>query len=218
MKVENLVVRKWLLWFIAVRKVSWQEWIFKELIYKTMGLTLQPQLKEPGSRKKGWVWGKLLMAFAPCDEGKPSLHPQGVRWPWEVNLSSALWSEELPWWLRGKEPAWQCRRCGLYRWVRIFPGRKKWEPTPVFLPGKSHGQRRLVGCGPWGCIRAGHYLSTKQQQNALKGSILSPWSSAGRASCWPGQCPGASFWELQRAEKPGSFLICHQVHVTQEEW
>ena len=28
--------------------------------------------------------------------------------------------------------------------------RKKWQPTPVLLPGKSHGQRSLVGCSPWG--------------------------------------------------------------------
>ena len=28
--------------------------------------------------------------------------------------------------------------------------RRKWHPTPVFLPGKSHGQRSLVGCSPWG--------------------------------------------------------------------
>ena len=29
--------------------------------------------------------------------------------------------------------------------------RKKWQPTPVFLPGESHGQRSLAGCGPRGC-------------------------------------------------------------------
>ena len=28
--------------------------------------------------------------------------------------------------------------------------RRRWNPTPVFLPGKSHGQRSLVGCSPWG--------------------------------------------------------------------
>ena len=28
--------------------------------------------------------------------------------------------------------------------------RRKWQPTPVLLPGKSHGWRRLVGCSPWG--------------------------------------------------------------------
>ena len=29
--------------------------------------------------------------------------------------------------------------------------RRKWQPTPVLLPGKSHGRRSLVGCSPWGC-------------------------------------------------------------------
>ena len=28
--------------------------------------------------------------------------------------------------------------------------RRQWHPTPVLLPGKSHGRRSLVGCGPWG--------------------------------------------------------------------
>ena len=29
--------------------------------------------------------------------------------------------------------------------------RRRWHPTPVLLPGKSYGQRSLVGCSPWGC-------------------------------------------------------------------
>ena len=33
---------------------------------------------------------------------------------------------------------------------RRFPRRRKWQATPVFLPGKSHGQRSLVGCSPGG--------------------------------------------------------------------
>jgi len=28
--------------------------------------------------------------------------------------------------------------------------RRRWHPTPVLLPGKSHGRRSLLGCGPWG--------------------------------------------------------------------
>ena len=32
----------------------------------------------------------------------------------------------------------------------ISTWRRKWQPTPVFLPGESHGQRSLVGCSPWG--------------------------------------------------------------------
>ena len=38
---------------------------------------------------------------------------------------------------------------------------RKWLPTPVFLPGTSHGLRSLVGYSPWGCQRVGHDLETK---------------------------------------------------------
>ena len=34
--------------------------------------------------------------------------------------------------------------------VGSIPWRRKWQPTPVFLPGKSHGQRSVVGYSPWG--------------------------------------------------------------------
>ena len=54
---------------------------------------------------------------------------------------------------RGKEPACQCRRRkthGFDPWVRKIPWRRAWQPTPVFLPGKSHRQSSLVGYSPWG--------------------------------------------------------------------
>ena len=35
-------------------------------------------------------------------------------------------------------------------WVGKIPCRRTWQPTPVFLPRESHGQRSLVGFGPWG--------------------------------------------------------------------
>ena len=35
-------------------------------------------------------------------------------------------------------------------WVRKIPWRTKWQPTPVFLLGESHGQRSLAGYSPWG--------------------------------------------------------------------
>ena len=53
----------------------------------------------------------------------------------------------------GKEPACQCRRDkrhGFDPWIRKIPWRRKWQPTPVFLPGEFHGQRSLVGFSPWG--------------------------------------------------------------------
>ena len=36
-------------------------------------------------------------------------------------------------------------------WVQRLRWRKKWKPTPVFLPGESHAQKGLVGYNPWGC-------------------------------------------------------------------
>ena len=34
--------------------------------------------------------------------------------------------------------------------VALVTWRRQWQPTPVLLPGKSHGLRSLVGCSPWG--------------------------------------------------------------------
>ena len=59
----------------------------------------------------------------------------------------------LPWWLSGKESACQCRRCWRWvfdPWVGKIPWSRKWQPTPVFLPGESHGQKSPVGYSPWG--------------------------------------------------------------------
>ena len=56
----------------------------------------------------------------------------------------------LPWQLGDKEPNCQRRRCGFNPYVGKIPWRRKWDPTPVFLPGKSHGQRNPVGFSPWG--------------------------------------------------------------------
>ena len=54
--------------------------------------------------------------------------------------------------VKNKKSSCQCRRCRRHRfspWVGKIPWKRKWQPTPVFLPGKSHGQR-LVGYSPWG--------------------------------------------------------------------
>ena len=53
----------------------------------------------------------------------------------------------------GKEPTCQCRthkRHEFDPWVGKIPWRRKWQPTPVFLPGKFLGQRRLADYSPWG--------------------------------------------------------------------
>ena len=50
----------------------------------------------------------------------------------------------------GKEFPCQCRRHWFDPWDRKIPWRRKWWPIPVFLPGRFHGQRSLVGYSPWG--------------------------------------------------------------------
>ena len=53
--------------------------------------------------------------------------------------------------VKKKKTACQCRRLGFDPWVRKIPWRRKWQPTPVFLPGKFHEQRSLAGYSPWDC-------------------------------------------------------------------
>ena len=63
----------------------------------------------------------------------------------------------LPWLFRWQRMCLQCRR---HRFGKIrvgnIPWRRACQPTAVFLPGESHGQRRLEGYGPWGPRRVRH--------------------------------------------------------------
>ena len=72
-------------------------------------------------------------------------------WKFVSQTASKVIMLSLPQWLSGKESACQWRRCGFGSWVGKILLRRKWQPTPVFLPGESHGQRSLVGYSPWGC-------------------------------------------------------------------
>ena len=87
-----------------------------------------------------------------------------------ILLTSILFSG-LPWWFSGKESTCQCRRYGFDSCIRKIPWRRKWQPTPIELPGKSHGQRSLAGYSPWGHKRVGHGLATKQQQSYFQISL-----------------------------------------------
>ena len=52
-------------------------------------------------------------------------------------------------------------RCQFDPWLVRIPWRKKWPPSPVFLPGKFHGQNSLADYNPWGRKRVGHNSVTK---------------------------------------------------------
>ena len=65
--------------------------------------------------------------------------------------SGVVGSYGLPGSASGKEPACQCRRqkrCEFDSWVGKIPWRRKWQPTAIFLPRESHGQRSLADYSP----------------------------------------------------------------------
>ena len=79
----------------------------------------------------------------------------------------------LPRWLNGQASACKCRRCRFDPWVGKIPWRRTWQPTPVFLPGESHGQRSLAGYSPWGRKELGMTYQLKGN------SIKLPWTWGG---------------------------------------
>ena len=87
---------------------------------------------------------------------------QEVRRSNELRHSGPHFSSLLPMLIRASQVAlvvknWgtnagRYKRCWFDPWVRKTPWRRAWQPTPVFLPGESHGQGSLVGYSPpWGC-------------------------------------------------------------------
>ena len=60
-----------------------------------------------------------------------------------LQIKSSIPFFRLPWRLSGKESTYQCRRHRFNPWVGKILWRRAWQPTPVFMPGKSHGQRSL---------------------------------------------------------------------------
>ena len=79
-------------------------------------------------------------------QGRNPLHHLCVNT--EHQSTGRIW---LPRWLSGKESACSAVRHGFNPWIRKITLERKWQPTPVFLPGEYQGQRSLVGYSPWGC-------------------------------------------------------------------
>ena len=72
----------------------------------------------------------------------------------------------------GEESACQCRKCGFHPWVSKIPWRRKWQPTPVFLPGKPHGQTGLAGYSPWGAEMGQDWAHTHGYTNSMQNPAL----------------------------------------------
>ena len=94
----------------------------------------------------------------------------------------------LPRWCSGKEPACQCKRHkrhGFDPWVGKIPWRGAWQPTPAFLPGESHGLRRLAGYSPWGHRGFTLYFSTDASLASTHEMPVSPHTQWWQPNTFP---------------------------------
>ena len=111
-----------------------------ENVYIRERLRHFPQIEVGG----GGAAGQSLISER---EGLRPAHPIDPTGFYFVVIS---FSRGLPRWRSGKESTRQCRRRGNDPWVWKLPWKRARQATPVFLPGKPHGQRGLVGYSPWG--------------------------------------------------------------------
>ena len=110
-------------------------WVPVRLVPHGTGIT-RPHVW-PCSRVQSWC-ACVCVCF--CSQECPEQEPAFV--------DSSVVSEGFPGGISGKKSTCQRRRhkkCGFDPWVRKIPWRRKGQPTPVFLPGESHGQRSLPG-------------------------------------------------------------------------
>ena len=118
----------------------------------------QTRVREPMDkwmvRCQGQTWSEVVLYLpreSPWDQHVP------VRSVWTPGAHGLSPLSHLPWlprWLSDKESACRHWKHGFDPWVGKIPWRRKWQSTPVFLPGESHGQRSLVDYSPWGHKRS----------------------------------------------------------------
>ena len=102
-----------------------------------------------------------------------------VRKTFIFHSQDEMWATTLggfPGGTNGKESTCQgrrCKRCGFDPWVEKGM-RRAWQPTPVFLPGESHGQRSLAGYSPWGRKESDTSEWWSGSSNPLRAKFVSP--------------------------------------------
>ena len=110
-----------------------------------------------------------ISPFSSCPQSFPALgsFPNElalcIRWPYSGTSPSVLPKNIKSWFPLGLPGLISLQSKGFSRvfsstitiykhtHMSTFIRRRQWHPTPVLLPGKSHGQRSPVGCSPWGC-------------------------------------------------------------------
>ena len=101
----------------------------------------------------------------------------------------------------GKEPPCQHRRRRFSPRVGKIPWRRAWQPTPVFLPGESHGQRSLTGYSPW-CWEESDMTEGLSTQKLLNSSVQQTLPTKVRlvkAMVFPVVMYGCESWTIKKA-------------------
>ena len=166
-----------------------------------------------------WSWD--LKAPIPDGTGLPLTNSTGAD-PLTKNIPlSFFWGGwaiflAITWWLRWYSVGLQCGRTRFDLWVGKIPWRRKWHPTPVFLPGKSHGWRSLAGYSPWGCkqsdtTEAISLFCVCLWLNSVSGSGIDPvpvqWSGV-LTTGPPGKSKRARVWYKVGQVCCSFFLFC----------
>ena len=104
----------------------------------------------------------------------------------------------------------------IYTYIMYIYWRRQWHPTPVLLPGKSHGRRSLVSCSPWGC---------KESDTTVQLHFHSSLSCSGEGNGNPLQCSclenprdGGAWWAAVYGvtkESDTTDWACSQVYLCQ---
>ena len=121
----------------------------------------------------GQNWAEATTAAQWALEAEP---PAGQMWPRSERAGNAPWTNrpcgpgidvettrvrmrslfygaaQMARWWRIRLPRQEIQELWVWSLAREDPWSRKWQPTPIFLPSKSHGQRSLVGYSPWGSL------------------------------------------------------------------
>ena len=140
----------------------------------TAAISVTPcEKQQPSGTMEPPIFFRLLSEFClpACFFSTPTV-------PWNqltsFSISLPLGSRHLRW-FSGRESAWWCKRCGFLPWVGKIPWRRKWQPTSVFLPGKSHGQNNLAGYSVHGVAKESN--TVRLLNTTTRGPhCLDPWA------------------------------------------
>ena len=154
----------WKMYFFLMRQATWQKSLCYSCEWDSWSSLFSSKVSFPGKRRDERT--KALVTNSPGFL-RPESHPSA----WSYCRLTSLIHLKLPgilqlcWWCVISYNTTKCycvSQIAILRWSlwlvqQLYKGTTHklllsiWHPTPVSLPGESHGQRRLVGCSPWGC-------------------------------------------------------------------